>query len=118
VIVTFGGATGSGTGSCTGAGAGLTGSATGASQCRAGGGDAAGATAAVARAGSAASSRATAKMALQTAQRARIPPSGTFRGSTRYMVAQLGHVTFIADSSSLFPPSGAIATLAAVHHEN
>ena len=42
-----------------------------------------------------ADSRRTANTALHTVQRARTPASGTFTGSTRYTVAQLGQVTFI-----------------------
>jgi hypothetical protein len=37
----------------------------------------------------------TANTALHTVQRARTPDWGTFTGSTRYTVAQLGQVTFI-----------------------
>jgi hypothetical protein len=47
-------------------------------------------------AGSASPSRLTANTALHTLHLARTPVAGTFAGSTRYIVAQLGQLTFIS----------------------
>src|SRR6266550_3606637 len=79
----LGGAAG---GAITGRGAAIGGAAGGAA--RGGGGGAGGAAAAPAPSGL------TAKTLLQTLQRARKPPAGTFAGSTRYTVSHDGQVTF------------------------
>jgi hypothetical protein len=67
-------------------------------------------------------SRRTAKTALHTAQRARMPLSGTFAGSTRYVVLQLGQETFMGAPSPLVPgsrrrPEIGLRALSAIHHE-
>ena len=85
------GSIGSGGGTITGGGATATGGGGGAATAGAGTG--------------AAAATPTAKIPRHTEQRASTPPAGTFAGSTRKTVEQVGQVTFMRQSPSSCPGS-------------